>query len=345
MVLARSSGLAAITNFKIVAVTPAGRRAYLDLLAHYVLSEPSIEEWRLWDNCRDPRDRAYIEELARKHRKIRIVRSDNASGENRSINAFYAGCDDSGAFYIKMDDDLVYLQKGMPEVLLAAAKASRSLFLWWSPLVINNAICSWVLKSRGVLETDYGLTAQAACPRGWRDPRFAVRLHRAFLADDCGGLIARSSDATVSLSRFSINCIGFFGEDVKSLGAAFCPLGVDDEEWLSAILPLKVGRFGRIVGKTCVAHYSFFTQEAALNRTNILDRYYELAGLRRRYPLPRARQGAIRRRLVSAIRAIFWGSGERKTEGRDRRSVRFRPAASEHERERALAATPQRQAR
>jgi hypothetical protein len=87
----------------------------------------------------------------------------------------------------------------------------------------------------------------------------------------------------------SINCIGFFGADVARLGDLFCPLGVDDEEWISGVLPLLTRRVGRVLGGNTVAHYSFYTQEFVLNQTDILDKYYSQAGVFRRHPFPRSR--------------------------------------------------------
>ena len=87
-------------------------------------------------------------------------------------------------------------------------------------------------------------------------------------------------DREIRLSRFSINAIGFFGSDIVGLGEGFHPpSGSDEEEWLSATLPAKLDRPGKIFGDLIIAHFSFYTQERELLRTNILDRYYELAGL------------------------------------------------------------------
>ena len=72
---------------KVIAVTPAGRRRYLELLAKYILSDSAVAEWHLWDNCRDPADRAYIQSLT--HPKIKVVSLPNSQGDNRSINKFY----------------------------------------------------------------------------------------------------------------------------------------------------------------------------------------------------------------------------------------------------------------
>ena len=266
---------------RVIAVTPAGRQGYLELLGHYVLADPTIAEWRLWDNCRAEGDRAYINELAARHEKVTVVTPAASDGSNRSINQFYRGCDDPEAFYIKMDDDLVLLPPRFGEGLLARALATRARNLWWSPLVINNAICTWLIKHFSGVEIGAELTAQAGCPMGWRNGRFAERLHLAFLDALRTGRIDAFAvpDQDVLLSRFSINCLGFFGSDVAAAGPDFCPPGVDDEEWLSAVLPARLGRPGRILGDLVVAHFSFFPQEATLLRTEVLEAYYGVTGL------------------------------------------------------------------
>ncbi|MDD2467291.1 MAG: hypothetical protein PHI97_25170 [Desulfobulbus sp.] len=116
---------------KIIAVTPAGRRSYMDLLKHYVLRDSNISEWHLWDNCRDSADRAYIDSLEREHQKIRVVRIENTDGTNLSVNRFYKFCNDPESFYIKMDDDLVFLQEGMATTLLETAITQRGLLVIW----------------------------------------------------------------------------------------------------------------------------------------------------------------------------------------------------------------------
>lgn len=288
---------------KLIIVTPAGRRAYLDLLKHYILRDVHVDEWHLWDNCRDPADRTYIQQLAAAHPKIKIVVTDHADGTNLSVNRFYKNCHDPEAFYIKIDDDVVYIQDGTFQRVLDDALKTRGQYLWWSPLVINNALCSYLLKHNPTpLEIVPMLTAQAACPVGWASPRFAKDLHAAFLACLQNKQTIRVNDVAVSLSRFSINCIGFFGTDVAQLGETFCPPNTDDEEWITATLPLLTGRCGKIVGQACVSHYSFFTQENELNDSPILDEYYKLAGLTRQFPLPAKRKLPKAYRTRSALR-------------------------------------------
>jgi hypothetical protein len=300
-----------MAEHRIIAVTPAGRRAYLEILASYVLKDSTIEEWHLWDNCRREDDRVYINDLAKRHTKIKVVRLDKVDGSNGTINQFYQLASDVDTFYIKMDDDLVYLPENFGARLHDAALREKGQHIYWSPLVVNNAICSWLLKYHSRLNISAKLTASAACVHGWRSPEFALALHRAFLASleagSSGDFAVANFD--ISLTRFSINCIGFWGEDVKANGANFCPIGVDDEEWISAVLPSTLGTTGRIVGDLAVAHFAFYTQEYYLLKTDLLDRYFALAGVAP-VPLPPAGNRAFRQKVRRVLERLLF-SGDR----------------------------------
>lgn len=160
-------------SHKIIAVTPAGRRVYLDLLKHYILSDPSIDEWHLWDNCREAEDRVWIENFARAEPRVKIVKRPRADGSIKAINGFYETCRDPGVFYIKIDDDLVYMPPDFGHSLYTKALSERDQFTWWSPLVVNNAICLWLLKYHSRVDIAADLMASAACIHGWKSPFFA----------------------------------------------------------------------------------------------------------------------------------------------------------------------------
>ncbi|WP_181707051.1 glycosyltransferase family 2 protein [Chthonobacter rhizosphaerae] len=260
---------------KLIIVTPAGRERYLRILARYILADDQIAGWMLLDNCRQDSDRKYIHELARQNPKVTVRTVAGRSGEAQNINQIYQFCNDPAAFYIKMDDDIVYTEPGFARSLYAAALAQKDICIWVSPLVINNAICSFHLKYFSNVTIDNPVSAQAGCGIGWQNPGFAAALHAHFLKQLEAGL--RSDfvvpSAIISSCRFSINCIGFFGDTVQAIGSQFCPPNVDHEEWLSAVLPLKQGKLAMLVGDVCVAHFAYYTQEEALLRTNLLSRY------------------------------------------------------------------------
>lgn len=264
---------------RIVIVTPAGRKRYLEILKKYILSDPNICEWQLWDNCRTQEDRSYLNLLAQEHDKVNVFRIENGDGTNSSVNHIYKHTNRPDTFYIKMDDDIVWVTDGLANGLYDIAVGEREAALWWSPLVINNAICSWLIKYHSGININPNLTAQAACPIGWGNPEFAMNLHDAFLniLDMNKIEVLHIPNMAVSLSRFSINCIGYFGEDVLRLGENFCPNDVDDEEWISAVLPSLLGKVGRVVGNLVVSHFAFYTQEQSLLSTGILSRYAKLS--------------------------------------------------------------------
>lgn len=292
---------------RIVAVTPAGRRRYLEILASYVLRDSSIDEWHLWDNCRVQADRDYILDLAKIHAKVRVITEPGTDGTIRSVSKFYKHTRDPDTFYIKLDDDIVYLPKDFGLKLYSRALSEKNQFSWWSPLVINNAICTYLLRAKGIIETKAYLTAQANCPTAWESPLFARRLHEALLGSiEALGEAWQEAwqldgDYSIFLQRYSINAIGFFGDLSASLGGEFCPEGVDDEEYISAQLPLLTGKPGRLVGDILVVHFSFYPQEDYLLKTNLLERYARLAGLA---GVPRANQRstAIRKNLKELLR-------------------------------------------
>jgi hypothetical protein len=295
-----------VREHKIIAITPAGRRAYLEILGTYILKDSGIDEWHLWDNCRQESDRIYINKIAKQHAKIRVVQKENMDGSNRAINQLYQYANDIKTFYIKIDDDIVYTPKNLGASLYDAAIKEKDAYTYWSPLIINNAICSWLLKYHSHMSIEAELMASAACIHGWRNPRFALELHRSFLDSLSKKSIENFEvpNFNISLARFSINCIGFWGEDVNKLGERFCPLNVDDEEWISAVLPSILGRPGRIIGDIIVSHFSFFTQEDYLLKTELLDLYSKQAGIPP-VPRPKIKKQSMRQKIFRTLNLRF----------------------------------------
>ncbi|TPK05505.1 hypothetical protein FJ872_25985 [Mesorhizobium sp. B2-5-9] len=265
---------------KLIVVTPAGREKYLRLLGHHVLKNPDVHEWHLWDNCRNEADRAYLQRLAASDPRCKIKRLPHADGGINVIGDFYRFCDDPGAFYLRLDDDVVFVEDGFFRKFMARVMAERGSAIWYAPLIVNNAICNSLIKQLSRVRVDGPLTCQASCEFSWAHATFPQALHPVFIEAVRSNRLQdfRVPDREIRLSRFSINAIGFFGSDIVGLGEHFQPRG-DEEEWLSATLPAKLDRPGKIFGDLLVAHFSFYTQERQLLRTNILEGYYELAGL------------------------------------------------------------------
>src|SRR5688572_24971999 len=131
---------------KLIVVTPAGRERYLRLLSHYVLGSPEVSEWQLWDNCRTESDRRYLRGLAATDPRCKIKELPGADGGFGVIGDFFRFCDDQEALYLRLDDDVVYIEPGFFERFKVKAQGAKGSALWFSPLVINNVICGSLLK-------------------------------------------------------------------------------------------------------------------------------------------------------------------------------------------------------
>jgi hypothetical protein len=267
---------------KLIIVTPAGREKYLRLLSHYVLKSPEVSEWHLWDNCRNEQDRAYLHALAASDPRCKLKQLPGADGGFGIIGSFFQFCDDADALYLRFDDDIVFIEEGFFPKFVERAKAERGGAIWFSPLVINNAICNFLIKHFAEVELTGPFSCQAMCPYSWASPAFPQAFHPAFVEAVKKGKVDafRVPDRELKLSRYSINALGFFGADKVALGDVFMPPGyLAEEEWLSAVLPAKIDRPGKIFGDLLVAHFSFYTQEHRLLQTDILEAYYRLAGV------------------------------------------------------------------
>ncbi len=266
---------------RLVVVTPAGRERYLRLLSHFVLGSVEVDEWQLWENCRNEADRAYLHRLAASDPRCKLKQVEGADGGCGVIGEFFRFCDDPEALYLRLDDDIVFLEKEFFPKFVARAKTERGGALWFSPVVINNAICNWFLKYFSGIAIRGPVSSQAMCPYTWRYAGFPMALHPVFIdAVRQNRLdLFRIPDAEIRFSRFSINAIGFFGAEKAALGEYFYAPENNEEEWLSACLPALIGRHGKVFGDMTVAHFSYYTQENAMLQTTILEAYYELSGV------------------------------------------------------------------
>lgn len=265
--------------YKVCIVIPAGRKRYLELLVPHILSQPGWDELRFWLNTSDPLDIAYINSLQELDARIKVEQSTCTPRGNRTIGQFFKNCVDEKTVYIRFDDDIVFVEKNLIENIARFRWENKEPFLI-SPVVINNALMSFLLKCRGKIRTNEGLSSYCMDRVGWRSGMFAERLHQGFIEMVRHGRIAelRCGGAIISLSRFSINCIAFLGQDFSSFGGHIPP-EEDEEEYLSVLLPLKMDRVNYFWGDGVVAHFAFFTQREYLDATDILSRYRNLTKL------------------------------------------------------------------
>jgi hypothetical protein len=274
-----------LDGYKIVSVTPAGRRRYIDVLAKYLLAERGlIDQHEWWVNTDSSEDIDYLQEITRENPDFfRIVPASSSAptGGTRielhgdwccRISEWFPRAIASDTIYIRLDDDIVYIAPGAIYNLLRFRIDHPEPFLVY-PCIINNSIISHILQRQGAIPLDQGRCDYDTWGLGWKDGSFAELVHRTFLS-------ALENDDMTDwgfdkwqlhyYERVSINCIVWFGHDF----ATFCgQVGRDEEPFLTTEMPSKLARPNIICGRSIVAHFSYYAQNAHMDKTDLLARY------------------------------------------------------------------------
>lgn len=288
---------------RVVVVTPAGRRRYLDLLVPQVLAfRGVVDEYRLWLNTTDADDLAFCERLAAEHADFVTVQrlpAGAAVDGNLSIHHFFKECADPGTVYVRLDDDVVLLDTlDAFEAMLDFRLDHPEFFLVYG-CVLNNAVITHVQQRMMRFDTERGVCGYACMdPAGWSSPAFAEHVHRTVLRrlrdttttqdttlperEEQAGEAPVAGEAPLAPfrmppwrlhfhnERVSINCISWLGSEFAAFGGA---VGKDEELWLSVQKPLLVRKCNCIFGGFVCVHYAFYPQRPHLDATDILDAY------------------------------------------------------------------------
>jgi hypothetical protein len=279
-----------IEGRKVVVCTPAGRREHLEILVPYVLRDRGIiDQYQLWLNTEEEEDIAYIRRLAATFPDfIKIVERDpeiplDPIQKGYSIHQFFRGCVEPGTVYVRLDDDVLFVDEGAIEGLVRFRIESPGYFLVYGN-IINNAICSHLHQRAGVIDNQRGLAGYWCLDKvAWEDPEFAEYTHRWFFHHYQEGKHRKFNcfdrwELNCN-ERVSINVVSWLGEDFGAFGGE---VGVDEEWWLSQSKPLSLSRMNCIYGKALFAHYSFYNQKSHMDSTNVHNLYKQVSELETR---------------------------------------------------------------
>ncbi len=263
-------------HHRVVACVPAGRRRYMEVLApHLLRNRHIIHEVQLWANTTDGEDLTFLHELSVQHAGyFRIILPKTTPAGCATICQFWTHTTDPDTIYVRTDDDIVWIGSEAISRLVECRVARPQPFLIFGNIV-NNGICSYIHQRQGCLPLTAGIvTPNVTCSTGWRNPRFAEAVHRAFLKH----LNESQTDAFLfgnwtlcEYERFSINVCAWFGKD-------FNPKDPDamkgnEEYWVCCVRPRQLGRPNEICGQALFSHFAFYTQRDYMDTTNILAEY------------------------------------------------------------------------
>lgn len=149
-------------NYKIVCVTPAGRRRYMQYLIPQIITSDIIDRYDIWINTVNKEDIYFFKKLSEKYPVINLVwQPDGEVNGNMTINAFYKKCIEDDCIYFKLDDDIVWMEPGLIKKMVDFRIDNPDYFLV-SPLVINNALCTYILEVKKLIRFRYYQPASAS---------------------------------------------------------------------------------------------------------------------------------------------------------------------------------------
>ncbi|REK10760.1 MAG: hypothetical protein DWQ37_15045 [Planctomycetota bacterium] len=318
---------------RVISVTPAGRRRYLQaLVPHLLRQQHVIDEHHWWLNTHDEADAQYVTQLAAEHPHFfKVIRKDYdptlTIGEG--IWRFFRHAAEPDTVYVRLDDDIVWFAPDAIHNLVRFRLENREPFIV-SGNVVNNGVCAHALQKAGFIPQSFG-EVQNFCldGNGWACPRFARKLHELFLSELAAGRIDRWKETKISLygtRRFSINVISWFGDDMRQVPEVLRG-GADEEIFLTVTLPQRLRRPNVACGDALFTHFAFFSQRPYLEWTwpELIEHYQQIAE-------GRPAELGFSEKALLLLRHSTWKSGKHVRKFRERMRKR------REQRERRLAA-------
>lgn len=265
---------------KVIVVTPAGRKRYLEVLLKNLKRERNgFDEWHLWVNTNVQEDVEYCRSLAAENEWIKTIELTGINEVSSwNIHRFFKHAMDKDCVYVRLDDDIVFLERGFFGKLVEYRLANPHPFLVYANIV-NNAVVSHIHQRNGLIKDKRFCGYYCKDPVGWESGNFAEVAHRSFIKDLTEGRAENwhrsfSRWECILYERVSINAISWMGSDMFAINGEIYR---DEEEYLSVGLPQMIKRPNHIFGGALAAHFAFYTQREYMDGTNILSVYAELA--------------------------------------------------------------------
>lgn len=262
-------------TYKIVVVTPAGRKKYLSVLKKFVyrkMKEGLIDGWQLWVNTVNEDDLAYLESMEKENPKVkRCFIEEKITPTWESYNAlqtcqFFRYAHDDDTIYIRFDDDIIWVADDAVEKMCIARIENPNAFMVYPNVINSTTVTSWH-QENGALSEEAGRVAKQSDniddPNiayldafNYTNSRFIDHIHNTFKKRykektlDAYYLKSRSLD---NFERFSICSVAFFGKD------KIVP-GMLEEPQMSWELPKSLNKPVYFCGDALMIHYAYHTQ-------------------------------------------------------------------------------------
>ena len=261
-------------GYKIVAVTPAGRPRFLEILMRYSLANRHvIDRHDLWINTLNIEDIVYMKKLSNKYPNYiqTVVRHPISDRPIKSMCYFYDYCIDDNTIYIKFDDDICHIAKGSIESLLDFRINNPDSFIVYPVTVCNGGMERALDPFKPV--------AHWKCTHESTKLEH-IRRHLEFLSDPFPQRYSCKPYVIPYEDNISINCICWFGKEFAKFNGYIPPWPTWDEQWLGNFKPHELQRPNMIDGNSLVVHFSYSHSMTCVfleTHTDFLKQYLDMA--------------------------------------------------------------------
>jgi hypothetical protein len=268
--------------YKLVVVVPAGRRRYMEVLLPYILKQRNfIDEYRLWINTNNKEDIEYIKGLSKKYSGFitteDLPKEEKRVGDNLAIHNFFRNTVDPNTVYIRVDDDVVWVEENYFKKLYEFRIKNPDYWLVHGN-VVNNAVCDHLHQKNGIYPPEPVYKFDCIDKNGLMNPQLAEQKHLTFLDNlkkkNLSKYILPKSVVLEKYERVSINSISWFGSAFAKFGGK---VGVDEEKWLSVDNPKQTGIKNIICNDALCVHFAFGPQRGYVDSTGVLESYKQLS--------------------------------------------------------------------
>lgn len=262
---------------KAIGVTPAGRKRHLEVLVpHLQAARAEFDHWQLWVNTRNTEDTAYLRELVQQDPWFRLVENPGRVAWKTGLGSFYGLATDPGAIYVRVDDDVCWIDCQALSRLLRFRETDSAFLVLGN--VVNHNLCTYLHQRVGAIPLDHGVAGlgpEDGLATG--NGEFARRLHRAFLAALAGGRV-RTQYAAGNWRLLEYEpgwgtVCSWRGQDMTA-----CPLEHTQASdlWLTHVRPKELSQPNVICGSELFVHFATARQRPVLDATDLLGRYATL---------------------------------------------------------------------
>jgi len=265
-----------IDGYRIVVVTPAGRKRYLNLLIPQILElNDIVDEYRLWVNTNIDEDIEYMEKYSKMYPDfIKLEYLTVPYDGSFSIHSFFKNCVDPKTIYVRFDDDIVLIDDKEAFINFIKFRIDNPQYFLVYGNILNNAIITYIHQRLGNFDDKKLVGYKCMDDVGWKDAGFTVDLHKQILKNT-DNLSTYHFDKWIlnQFERVSINCLCWLGSEFALFNGE---VGKDEEQWLACDKPKSINKMNVIYGKFVCVHYAFYIQRDVVDKTDILDEYSRL---------------------------------------------------------------------